>query len=52
MKTRAPRSDGLATREAILAAAEAEDVRAWMEAHADDSSGFSAMGDAFGGLKV
>ena len=40
------------TPEEIARDAEAEDVRAWMEAHAEDASGFSAMGDAFGGINV
>ena len=40
------------TPEEIARDAEAEDVKEWMEAHADDAGGFSAIGDALGGFKV
>jgi len=39
------------TPEEIARDAEAEDVKAWMDAHAQDD-GFSAIGNAFGNLKV
>jgi ribosomal protein S1 len=38
------------TPEEIERDAEAEDVKEWMAAHADDAGGFSAIGDVFGGL--